>query len=75
MALHIKSGIHAVYIFLVQFFPKKRDGLPETLEVNNFPFPEELDDIVYIRIVAETKNIIIGNPRFLLCCNHIRTTF
>ena len=62
----IKSGVHIVYVLLVQLFPEQLHCLAEPLEVNNFPFPEELDHIVHIRIVGQPQNIVIGNPSLLL---------
>ena len=34
--------------------------------MDNFPFPEEFDDIIYIGIIGKPKNIIISDPGFLL---------
>ena len=64
--LHIKRRVHIVYVLLIQFFPKQLNCLAKTLEVYDFPFPEELDHIVYVRIVRQPQNIVIGDPSFLL---------
>ena len=65
--LHIKRRVHIVYVLLIQFFPKQLNCLTKTLEVYDFPLPEELDHIVYVRIVRQPQNIVIGDPSFLLC--------
>ena len=48
--------------------------IAEALEMNDFPFPEEFDHIVYIRIVAEPQNVVIGGPGLLLWHIGIKTT-
>ena len=65
-ALHIEGGIHTVHVLLVQFFPQKLYGFTETLEMNNFPLTEEFDNIIHIRVIGKTKNIIVGYSGFLL---------
>ena len=66
IALQIKCGIHIIYILLIQFLTQKLHCLSKALEVDNFPFPQELDYIVHIRIVTQTQNIIISHTRLLL---------
>ena len=63
--LFVKRRVHAVDIFLVEFFTQKLNGFPKPLKMNNFPFTQELDDIIYIRIVTQTQDIIVSYPRFL----------
>lgn len=65
-ALQIDSGIHAVDIPLVQLPPEHFHGFSESLEMDDLPLPEELDDIVHIRIIAEPQNVVVGDPRLLL---------
>ena len=50
----------------------------ETLEMHHLPLAQEFDDVVYIRIVAQTKDIVVGHASLLLCrqvlgqiCNQI----
>ena len=50
-------------------------GFTETLEVNDLTGTQELDDVIDIRVIGKTENVVIGNAGLLLCCNHIRTTF
>ena len=65
VVLHIKCWIHGIYVFLIQFLPEKLNCFAETLEVYDFPFPKEFNDIVYIRIVRKAQDIIIGHPCLL----------
>jgi len=38
----------------------------EPLEMNDFAFTEEFDDIIDIRVIAEPQDVVIGNSGFLL---------
>ena len=62
----IKSRVHMVYILSVQPLPEQLAGFAKALEMNDFPFPQELDHIVHIRIIAEPENIVISDSGFLL---------
>ena len=63
--LHIKCRVHIVYILFVQFFPQQFNGFAETLEMHDFPLPQELDHIVHIRIIGEPQNVVVSDSRFL----------
>ena len=62
----VEGWIHKIHIFLVQLFPQQLDCLAKALEVDDFPFPKELDHVIYVRIVGQPQNIVIGDPCFLL---------
>ena len=64
--LQVDCRIHVVHVFLIQFFPKQLDRLTEPLKMDNFPFPQELDYIVHIRVIAQPQTVVIGDPGFLL---------
>ena len=55
-----------VHILLIQLLPQQFHCLAKPLEVDYLPFPKELDDIVYIRIVRQPQDVVIGDPGFLL---------
>ena len=65
-SLHVKCWVHVVDVFLVELLTEQLNSLTKPLEMDDFTFPEELDDIVHIRIIAESQNIVIGDPCFLL---------
>ena len=73
--LFVKAGVDKVNIFLVQLILCQPQSLAEPLEVDHFPGPEEFNDIVDIRIVTQTKDVVVGDSCFLLCCDLVRTTF
>ena len=45
------------------------------LEVHDLPLPQEADDVVDVRIVGKTQNVVISEAGFLFCCNGVRTAF
>ena len=63
--LHIDGRIHPVYIPLIQLLSQQLYRLTEALEVNDFPLPQEFDHIIYIWIVRQPKDIIIGGAGLL----------
>ena len=64
--LQIDGGVHAVDISLIQLPAQQVDGLAKPLEMDDLPFPEELDDIVDIGIIAQPQDVVIGDPGLLL---------
>ena len=49
--------------------------ITEALEVDDLPLTQEADHIVDVRIVGETKDIIIGKAGFLFWYDCVRTTY
>ena len=72
--LLVQCRVHIVHVLLIQTLTQTLDRLTETLEMHDLTRPQELDDIVDIRIVREPQDVVIGASGLLLCCNHIRTT-
>ena len=72
--LLVKSRISEVDVFGVHLFLAKPQTLAKPLEVYDFPLPQKADDIVYVRIVGKTQNVVIGEAGFLFCCNGVRAT-
>ena len=64
--LLVKAGVHKVEILLVHPFLGKAQTLAETLEVDDLPLPQELDDVVHIRVIAEPENVVVGYSCLLL---------
>ena len=50
-ALFIHNWVGEVDIFLIHAFFRQTYRFAETLEMHNFPFPQETDYIVNIRVV------------------------
>ncbi len=67
---HIKSRIHTIDVFLIQFFSEQLHSLPKALEVNDLPLTQEFDHIINIGIVRKPENVVIGDPSFLFWCDH-----
>ena len=72
--LNIKGRIHKVHILLVQLLPQQLNRFSKALEMNDLPFPQEFDHIIYIRIIGKPQDIVIGHPGFLLWHIGIKTT-
>ena len=70
--LFIKGRIEKIYVLLVHFVLGNLQALAKALEVDDLTFPQETDDIVYIGIIAEPQDVIIGDTGFLLCCKVFR---
>ena len=74
LLLHIERWVHIIYILLVQFFTKQLYGFSKALEMDDLALTEELDNIIYVRIIGKPQDIVIGYTCFLLCCNCVRIT-
>ena len=74
-ASFVEGRVHEVHVFLIHLVAGQAQPLTEALEVDHFPGPQELDDIVDIRIVAQTQDVVVCRAGFLLCCDRVRTTF
>ena len=73
--LLVKSRVGEVDVFRVHLSLAKPQTLAEPLEVHDLPLPKEADDIVYVRVVGKTQNVVIGEAGLLFCCDGVRTTF
>lgn len=74
-ALTVKGGVGKIDILLIQPLLSQGNGLAEALEMNNFPFPQETDDVAHVWIIGQAKDIIVGEAGFLLWCNHESATW
>ena len=66
ICLHIDCRIHKVYILPIQLLTQEFHGLAEPLEMDDLPLPEETDDVVDVRVVADAQDVVISHPRLLL---------
>ena len=48
-------------------FPEQLGRFSEALEVDDLPFPQELDHVVHVRVVRQPQDVVIGYPCFLPC--------
>ena len=64
--LQIDGGVHAVDISLIQLPAQQIQSFPKSLEMDHLPLPEELDDVVDVRIIAQTQDVVVGDPGLLL---------
>jgi len=56
------------------FFLVVVEEFAEPLKMHNLPLPQELYNLVYIGVVGQAQNVVVGGAGFLLCCNNVKTT-
>lgn len=71
----VEGGVGEVDVFGVHFLLAQAQAFSETLEVNDLPLPQKADDVVHVRVVGQTEDVVIGDPGLLFCCAFVRTTF
>ena len=71
----VKGGVGKIDVFGIHLLLTQPQALAKALEVDDLPLPQEADDVVHIGIIAETQNVIVGDPGLLFWCDSVRTTF
>ena len=67
----VKGWVQRVDILLVHLLPGQLQSLAEALEMHHFPGPQEFDDIVDIRVIAQPQDVVVGGAGLLLCCDGV----
>ena len=67
--------LHEEIMLLIQIISGIVQGFTETLEMHDFPFPQETQRCKHIRIIRQVDEVFIGAARFLLCCVGVRAKF
>ena len=70
----IESGVGEVDVLGVHLLLTQPQALAEALEVDDLPLPQEADDVVHVRVVAEPQDIVVGEAGLLFWCDSVRTT-
>ena len=70
----IKCRVVQIDIFRVHLFFAQAQALTKALEVYDLTFTQKTDDVVYIGVVTQTENIVVGFAGLLLCCKGNETT-
>ena len=73
--LSVKAGVDIVDVFFVQPILDQSQPFTEALEVDDFTGSQKFNDVVDIRIIGKTQNVVVGDAGLLLCCDRARTTF
>ena len=66
MRLLIEGRVDEVEILLVHLLLGQAQALAEALEMHDLPGPQELDDIIDVRVVGQAQDVVIGDPGLLL---------
>lgn len=75
LRLLIEGRVDEVEILLVHFLLGQAQALAEALEMHDLPGPQELDDIVDVRVVGQAQDVVIGDPGLLLWGDLVSTTY
>ena len=70
----VEGGVGEVDVFGVHALLAQAQALAKALEVDDLPLPQEADDVVYVGIIAETQDVIVGDPGLLFWCDSVRAT-
>ena len=73
--LFIERGVYRVEVLFVEPLPYYSYTFAESLIMYDLPFPQKAYRVPYVGVVDKPQYIVVGHSCFLLCCNHIRTTF
>lgn len=73
--LFIEGRVGKIDILLIESLFGQLNGFAEPLEVHDFPLPQKADHVIHIRIIGQAEDIVVGEARFLLWCDLVRTTF
>ena len=71
----VEGGVGEIDVPGVHLLLAQPQTFAEALEVDDLPLPQEADYVVYIRVVGQPENVIVGEPCLLLWCDLVRTTF
>ena len=71
----VEGGVGEVDVFGVHALLAQAQALAKALEVDDLPLPQEADDVVHVRIIAETQDVIVCDAGLLFWCDRVRTTF
>lgn len=65
-AVFVIRGVEGIEVLAVELIGQQPEILAETLIMNNFPRSQKADRILYIRIITEAQDVVIGGSGFLL---------
>ena len=72
---HIERRIPCVVVFRVKVGLNDGKRVAEALKMHDFAFAQELERFAHIRVVDQTKQVVVGRARLLFWYDGIRTTF
>ena len=64
--LFVKLGVEGVEILFVEPVGENSKILAEALIMHDLAFSEEAYSVLYVGIVTEPQNVVVGRPRLLL---------
>lgn len=73
--LFIKTWVKSIEVLRIKRIGHKPQSFAESLEVNDLPLTEELNDIAHIGVIDEPQNVVVGYAGFLLWYDFVSTIF
>ena len=70
----VKRGIKRVKVLRVETVSNKSQRLAEALIVNDLALAKKFDGVADVGVVDHSDKVVVGDARFLLCCNYVLTT-
>ena len=61
----IKRRVHGIEVRAVHLFKRKPDPLTEALIVYDLALSQESDNVVYVGVVAQTQDVVLGHSGLL----------
>lgn len=67
--------LHKEGVLLIEIIPRDFQRFAESLEVYDFPFPQETQRGKHFRVIRQVDQVFIGTAGLLLCRTFVNTTF
>ena len=61
------GGVECVEILLIQMLLRSSENIAESLKMHDFALTKETDDVVYVGVIGQSQNVVVGGTRLLLC--------
>ena len=69
----VEGGVVCIEVFRVQIVLNDPQSIAEALEVRDFPRAQEADRVAYVGVIGKAQDVVIGQPRLLLCWDFLNT--
>ena len=66
--------LHKEIMLLIHIIPCNIQGFAKSLEVYDFPFPQETQGSQNSRVICQIDQVFISRPCFLFCCTFVSVT-
>ena len=74
VAALVKRRVDRVEVFAIKLFLRYTESISKALIVYNFALTQVAQRITYVRVIAQTDEVVVGRARLLLCYYHVFAT-